>query len=264
MRKREFKSLIKPIVIALLIISALAIAGGYLTGAIRNWDYLKIKEIIIARNNLADLAYLRGKNIFNIDLSNESRYILETYPDYRKVRLIRIFPNRLYVDFVRRQPLANIRLYRYFYVDEDLVLFNINPQDEQVEDLPVIVGLETKIFGVRSGRKENVKELVAAVNIIKGMAKNKSLRDYKIKKIDVSSFDNLSFFVLLPNANLGKGRLNPTPALVEVKFGQGNVEGKIRVLAGLLDQLRKDRASLKYIDLRFKEPVVKLSAVSSK
>jgi cell division septal protein FtsQ len=267
MRKREFKFslLIKSVVILLLVILSLVITARYFLRAIEDWDYLKIKEIIILRNNQADLAYLKGRNIFTINLNSESKYILETYPNYRKIRLIRIFPNRLYVDFVRRLPLATIRLYRYFYVDEDLVLFNINPE-EQIGDLPVIVGLETKIFGVRSGRKESAKELVLAVDIIKEIAKNKVLRDYKIKKIDAANLDTLSFFMLLPIPNLNdtQGRLNQTPVLVEVKFGQGNVAGKVRILAGLLEQLSKDPRSLKYIDLRFKEPVVKLSTVASK
>ncbi|TRZ96387.1 hypothetical protein D4R78_00125 [bacterium] len=265
MRKREFRSFIKPIVILLLVISALVITARYFLRALEDWDYLKIKEIIILRNNQADLTYLKGKNIFTINLNRESKYILEIYPNYRKIRLVRIFPNRLYVDFISRLPLATIRLYRYFYVDEELVLFNINPE-EQTEDLPVIVGLETKIFGVRSGSKQSAKELVLAVDIIREITKNKALRDYKIKKIDAANLDNLSFFMLLPAADLSdaKGRLNQTPVLLEVKFGQGNVAGKVRILAGLLDQLSKDLASLKYIDLRFKEPVVKLSTAGLK
>lgn len=261
MRKRIFNLAVKPAVIISLTILFLVIIVGHFSRILQASEFFKIKEIIIAKSNQADLSYLKGKNIFTVDLKKESRYILESYPDYRKIWLVRIFPNRLYADFKRRIPLACVRLYRNFYVDDDLVLFDI-PGGSEIQDLPVIVGLETKIFGPRPGKKQEIKELALALSIIKEIERNKALKDYKIKKIDVSGLDSASFFMLLPPSYLNSARpqFNPVPAILEVKIGQGNIADKVNVLASLLAQMKKDSVNLKYIDLRFKEPVIRLSA----
>jgi len=265
MRKRRFPQIVKPLVIVGLIILSLLVALRHVSGVLSNASYLKIKEVIIIKDDPVDISYLKGKNIFAIDLRRESRYILEAYPNYRRIRMVRIFPNRLYVGFVKRSPLAMVRLYRYFYVDEDLVLFDM-PQQESIQDLPVIVGLETRIFSPRSGRKQEIKELALAVDIITEAGRNRNLKDYTIKKVDVSSPDSASFFMITPYGHTGSLAtvLNPVPAVVEVKVGQGNIKSKMNVLAGLLAQLQKDVPDLKYIDLRFKEPVVKLSTAKEK
>jgi len=227
--------------------------------------YLKIKEVVIIKDDPVDLSYLKGKNIFAIDLKRESRYILEAYPNYRMIHMVRIFPDRLYVSFVKRSPLAIVRLYRYFYVDQDLVLFNM-PHKEIIEDLPVIVGLESRIFSPRSGKKQEAKELALAIDIITEARRSRNLKDYIIKKVDVSSPDNAALFMVIPyNHSDAPGLvLNPVPAVVEVRIGQVNIRSRMNVLAGLLVQLQKDLPGLKYIDLRFKEPVVKLNTAKGK
>jgi len=41
-------------------------------------------------------------------------------------------------------------------------------------------------------------------------------------------------------------------------MGSGDIKNKMAFLAGLLAQARSDVFNFKYIDLRFKEPVIKL------
>ncbi len=103
-----FKSIFIAAIASLMIICFIV----YLARTLRQLDFFKIKEVIIAKGNSADLSYLKGQNIFALDLKQESRYILQSYPTYKKIRLVRILPDRLFVDFVKRVPLAYIKLYR--------------------------------------------------------------------------------------------------------------------------------------------------------
>ncbi len=167
------------------------------------------------------------------------------YPSYKKIRVIRILPNRLFVDFIKRKPLAYIKLYRYFCVDEDMVLFDASGQLEE-KDLPVILGLDTKIFGPKSGKIYNIKELALALNIIKEVRRNKMSKVYAIDRIDVTNLSNASFFIL---------------NVLEIRVGQDDIKDKIDILNSLLIQLKNDFGNIKYIDLRFKEPVIKLKDV---
>jgi hypothetical protein len=140
-----------------------------------------------------------------------------------------------------------------------MVLFGFLEQ-EPYPDLPLIGGLETKIFGPKAGKKySNIKELSFAVNTLKAFRFNRVLRFYKIKKIDVANLDNASVLVQLPIKEAPAGAKAPeVPAWIEIKLGEAGIKDKVGVLATLLLQAKNDLPKIKYIDLRFKDPIIKL------
>ena len=240
MRRPKIKLPLKLIITIISFIGVFFIIG-HLARILRNSDYFKIKDIVAQETNLVDLSYLKGRNIFNVNLKKESSYISELYPTYKKIVFIKILPNRLFIDFIRRKPLAYIKLYRYFCVDEDLVLFDVSSQLEE-SDLPIILGLETKIFAPKLGRKYSLRELLLALDIINEVKTNRALKDCKVKRIDVSNPSSASFF---------------TQDDLEIKLGEDDIEDRINILSSLFTQVRSDWGNIKYIDLRFKEPVIK-------
>jgi cell division septal protein FtsQ len=215
---------------------------GYSLKVLKNLDYFKIKDIIVTEGTPDEFSYLKGRNIFRIDLTEEAKSISRSYPAYKKIRLIKGLPNRIFVDFVRRQPLGLIKLYRYFCVDQDRMLFDLPGEVGQM-DLPIILGLETKIFGPKPGKEYNLKELELALNILKEARRNKRLRNHKITAINVA---NPAGAALVIDAGL------------EIRIGQGEIGNKIELLGNLLAQVKNDLPNIKYIDLRFNEPVIKL------
>jgi cell division septal protein FtsQ len=248
------------VVLGIIILIALFFIISHLTKTFKALDYFKIKDVMVVRGKEGfDFSYLVGRNIFNLDLKRESGYISELYPAYKKVRLIKALPDRLFVVFTERQPLAYVKLYRYFCVDSDRVLFAV-PQGQEEADLPVITGLETKIFGAKPGKQYNIKELVIALNIIKEAKIHNALRDYQIKRIDVANPAHTACFMIIPlqpTSDYAKEQAQAVQEVLEVKIGQGDISDKMRVLGELFIQLKKDLSNIKYIDLRFKEPVIK-------
>lgn len=242
--------LVKFFIITVIIFLALFFITGYIYRILGASDYFKIKEIITREQNSADLSYLKGKNIFAVDLEGESRYISESFPNYGKINLVRVLPDRIFVDFVERQPRALLKLYKYFALDKDGVLFTPSAQDLQA-DLPVISGLETKIFGPKPGKKYSLKEINLVLNIIKEMNMNKALKDYKIKKIDVANPSNSTVFIAFAHSNQPQ-------ELLEVRIGGEGIKDKFTVLGGIITQEKLSLNKIRYIDLRFKEPVIKL------
>jgi len=259
MRKRKFESIrslakkrhwpIKFIVISVIILLAAYFATRYIGNSLKDSDFFKIKDIIArgveAELDLPELSYLKDKNIFTVNLKKESKYILESYPNFKAIRLVRVFPNRIFVDFIKRSPVALVKLYRFFAVDEKGVLFYAQDLAEPY-GLPVIMGLETKIFGPKSGKRYDTEGLMLALNIIKEIKRNKVLKKYNINKIDVARLKRASVSIPLRNKD------------IVVKLGDDDIRDKIKILGSLFIQLKKDLANTKYIDLRFKEPVIKL------
>ncbi len=257
MKKHKINPPVKLAILCITIIIALLLIIRYSRKALINLGYFKISSITFNKPHRAlDFSYLLGRSMFDIDLKKESRYISALYPVYKNIKLFRILPNSLFIGFTDRNPIACLKLYRYFYVDRDMVLFDL-PQGQQAADLPVITGLERRIPGPKPGEQCNIKELSIALNIIKEIEANTPLKKYKIQRIDMGNAANISCFIQL--SNYPKEQAVTDLKLLEVKMGQDNIADKSRVLAGLFNQFGDDINNIKYIDLRFNEAVVKFN-----
>jgi cell division septal protein FtsQ len=253
MKKQNKKISLKPIAAAAIAVLLFVLLAIYLGEAVKKWNYFRIRSVVFSRSASLDLSYLKGKNLFELDMKKESGYISGLYPNCKSVRLIRILPNRLFVEFITRQPIACIKLYRYFCVDEDMHLFEPSGQGQE-QEFPVITGLETKIFGPRIGMKCNSRELSIALGIIKQARKNKVLRYFRIKRIEMIDSGSISLFLIVPLRN----KAPASPDGLEIKLG-GEIKENLSILSSLLVHLHSDWNNLKYIDLRFKEPVIKFN-----
>lgn len=264
-KKKKFDlARVRRLTVKALIISTIIFLASYfiikgIEKFLKSSDYFQIKEVVIKDNAVYNLSYLKGKNIFSIDLNKESEYILEKYPDYRNVRLIRVLPNRLFVDFVKRKPVALAKFYKYFAVDENGVFFPL-PEQLDGSDLPLISGLEVKIHAPVSGRAYNIKELKLALNIIEEIKRNRLLRYCKVKKIDVSNPTYASVIIPLAKKRTDNTKLSAGNdfAILEVRLGEEDIRGKIAILEGLIIQEKLNLVNVKYVDLRFNEAVIKL------
>lgn len=254
------KKTVKPVfIIDIIVFVAVIYLLSYFTRMIMNADYFKIRNIIYLEKNNGDFSYLAGKNIFNINLKKESMRLSAFYPYYKKVRLIRILPDKIYIDFLRRVPIARVSLYRNFYVDEEMFLFEF-PEAGIVLDLPVIYGLEKKFFAIKPGKRCNVPELEAALEIIKEVRANKALDKFNIKRIDLRSQADAIVLGTLTLPALNSIRVPGNAqyfSILEIRIPQDNIKSKIGILTSLFSQDNDNLRKIKYIDLRFKEPVVK-------
>lgn len=261
MKKRTSYVLPIKLTTTLIICSSIFFSISYIWKRLKNLDYFKIKDIVV-RNihpedyREQDFSYLREKNIFNINLKQESQVLLEYHPDCSAAQLIRVLPCRLIIFFIKRNPIALVKLYRNFALDEDGVLFY--PQEQyQGFNLPTILGLETKIFGPKSGKRYNNKEVLLVLNILKEIKKNKFLKNYKIKKIDLADIAHASIFLAVTEGP-------PVTQDLEIIFGEDKIKDKVDILSNLIEEERLNLTNIKYIDLRFKEPVIKFYDAKSK
>jgi len=230
---------------------------GYSWNIIKRSDYFLVREVVVKGNN-ADLSFLRGKNIFQLDLKRETANLVLAYPGYRSINIARVFPARIYVDFVERKALALIKLSRYFAVDGSGVLFYSSTQPDSLE-LPIITGLESKIRSPKPGARYNLEELNLALSIAEEARRLNGFKNYKIRKINVSRPGDAVFYIAMS----GKARDSALGSHavyledLEVKIGSGDIRNKMAFLAGLLVQGKNDIANFKYVDLRFSEPTIK-------
>jgi hypothetical protein len=253
-RQPRWDNFVKFAVLALVILLGLFSLLRGLVLTLQRMDYFQVKEVLTNCQEKVDLHYLKGENIFALDLRRESGYILEQNPGYRSIRIVRIIPDRLFVDFIPRRPVAIVRLYRVFGVDWEGVFFNLTPEEEAA-GLPLVTGLETKIFGPKPGQKYNNRELRLALSTLKFFKVGRVLRLYKVKRINASSLNDTSLFL----------EISPDAAAqwLEIKINE-SFRDKAVLLANILLESRQDLPNIKYIDLRFKDPLIKLKDKNAK
>jgi cell division septal protein FtsQ len=261
MKKQKLNLPIKIISLLVIISLAFSFVIGYIWKVLTTADFFAVKQVIV-RNSDNQFDYLKGRNIFSLNLTNEARGVFFKCPDCRKVRFARILPNCIVVDFLKRKPVALVKFYKNFAIDEQGVLFTPDlAMDES--GLPVIYGLETKIFAPKPQISYKRLELSLALNIINEFKANKAFTGFSLKRIDVANPGSAGFFMLLPRqiANYTLAAARTEWAGFEVRTGVTNIRQKMMILGGLVTQERKEWANIKYIDLRFKEPLIKLNNV---
>jgi len=259
MKKRKFKLPLKFISITGIILLAFSLLLGYIWKVLTTSDFFAVKQVLV-RNSGESFDYLKGSNIFRLNLNNESQKALSKCADCRKVRFLRILPNCVIVDFLKRKPVALAKFYKIYAIDQQGVFFNPVGSAEEA-GLPVVYGLETKIFAPKAGIRYKRPEIDLVLSVIQEFSANRGLRPFTLKRIDVSSLQSAGLFVMLP-----KRVVDYTKPFVqgewfgfEVRIGEGSIKQKLMILGGLLMQADKEWGNIKYIDLRFKEPVIKLN-----
>lgn len=259
MRKQKFDLPVKIISFLVIISLAFLFIIGYIWKVLTTADFFAVKQVIV-RNSDQRFEYLKGSNIFSLNLSNEARVVFLRCPDCRKVRFARVLPNCIVVDFLKRQPVALVKFYKNFAIDEQGVLFLPDASTEALE-LPVIYGLETKIFAPKPGISYKRSELGLALTIISEFKANKAFAGFSLKRIDVASPQSAGFFILLPKQIANYALAAPAAEWLGfvVLTGFNNIRQKMMILGGLVTQERKEWTNIKYIDLRFKEPLIKLN-----
>ena len=258
MKRRKLILPFKTLVLILFICVTLLFIVRYIKNSVEKSNYFKVKEVIGNDSNAVDFSYLKGSNIFSINLSGESRRLQKYFPDYSDVRVVRLLPDRLYINLVKRQAVALVRLYKYFSVDRYGYLFSA-PRAGGESELPIIDGLAQEIPSPQPGVRSHLKELRLALGIIREFANNRAFNGYRIRKIDVANPNSISVLIPLRDKVIDYVKAPRAIGLedLEIRVGADNIKGKIDFLAGVFAQADRELADIKYIDLRFYEPVIK-------
>jgi hypothetical protein len=265
MRRARFKPRAALPYAALALLAGALVYGAVLfyraaTGA----EYFRVKQVESNFPGTFDPGRLLGKNIFALDLERESGLLQALCPDASSVSIIRMLPDKLYVYFSKRKPVALVKFYRYFAVDKEGYFFD-PPVPAQEANLPLITGLETRIFGPKTGNRYNNPELRSALDIISLMRLIKPLAASAVARVEINN-STISAFIALNPARGAQGaqKAAPRQELLEIRFSSSGVKEKMVALSQLLSQQLTGIGSLSYIDLRFKEPLIKLKETNVK
>lgn len=245
-KKRDFSRFW--LVLRIILVVGAALAAAYFTGvkgiaAVKTSPVFRVKSVDLSPSlqfiDPAQLARLVGRSMFDIDLPGVQRRIQARYPEIDQPRIIRRFPNRIYVTARKREPFAAMSARRQELVldDRGVVLSFDGSADA---GLPRIDGVEIFSDAVL-GKPVRRREVAVALTVLKALRDNAQTSRYGVSSVDVS---NLSMI----NVSLSNR--------VKVIIDRDDIGRKIRTLGILLTDGNLDFNSINYIDLRFREPIL--------
>ncbi len=214
----------------------------------RTVNFLTTSPIFEVKNVLVDVSIqfidmrvlksLKGRNIFKVDIQKVHRQIAAEYPQIAQLRVVRQLPDRIKVLAKKREALAQIALKsKYLVIDTEGVSLYYNTPPVA---LPVISGVAFQKGNVVLGAPVVAKNLDVAMMILTAF-KRPVLRGLKIASLSVDNPSKIDI-------TLSDG--------VHVIIDQDQSMHKIDILEMLIVQHKVDFAQVKYIDVRFQEPLI--------
>jgi cell division septal protein FtsQ len=179
----------------------------------------------------------RGRNIFTLDLDQIETLIRKDHPQIRNVEVKRYLPNMLEVDIVSREPFAYLDTGGGIVIDrEGMVLWSGNVPGGIVK----IQGISFFLTKPPTGSRIDNPSLDKALVLLEGLRRKARASGELIDHIDISDRNNIVVVI--------KG--------VEIRMGTDELSRKLDGLKEILDDPQIDMEGIRYIDLRFENPVI--------
>jgi cell division septal protein FtsQ len=122
--------------------------------------------------------------------------------------------------------------------DHGIVLSSSSQQNNK---LPLVEGLALRGSDFTLGLPLKGREVKVGLQVLRSFQNNRSLTGYDIKSIDVSNLSKVS--MILSND-------------LKIFVDWDNIDHKMKVLSLVMAQSQLDFKQIKYLDLRFKEPII--------
>ncbi len=248
MNKKQKKIQISNRVFRWLLISFLLIIGFSLTGQ-QLWGWIKdlvafkVKTIILDPSlkdiQLSELNQLRGKSIFDVNLSKVEKKILLRYRNLQYLRLKKRYPDQIEVVVIRRQAIAQLQVKNQSYIlDKDGYVLS---QTAVPSRLPSILGISLGRGLIKAGQLVQGQQIDIALNILRTFHQNQGLAQFRIAKIDVSNLSKINFY--LSND-------------FKILMDRYRIPEKLDQLSLVLNRSQEELHKYRYIDLRFNDPIL--------
>jgi len=197
-------------------------------------------------------------SIFSLNLKKASKR-LEEKPEIKKAVIIRRFPDTLIIQLKERKAVAQIGARRYFLIDEEGVILP-GAKNFPFVNFPLIEGIDFPLSEPKIGRRYISQNLYSGLSIIKFLSSfrgRNSLREFKLKKINVKDVKNILLYLQIDSPNLSAW--SGKTVLIKINIPEDNeakdaLKKKVKLLKEILPFHRPQ--DVKYIDLRFKDIMV--------
>lgn len=203
---------------------------------------------VLSNVNLEDslVENIKGQSLFTFNFRDCYNQIAKLHPEYKQVRLIKTFPNALKVEVLIREPLAQIRINKFYLIDKEAVVLT-DGQNEPWDDF-IIIEIPDYNRHLQRGKNIDDKRLDYAFRLMQALNKSEIYNDYNVSKINVGAISLVNFFV----------------DDAKVILGEGDYDKKLYFLENILKQkLDNTFSNVEQIDLRYSKVYIEFKTTQS-
>lgn len=184
---------------------------------------------------------LIGKNLWRVNLEDLAEHLKAQQPFLQRVRVIRRLPNLLQIEVLERTPVAQVKLGQWHPVALDGVILPVaSPQPW--DHLPILKGIEGPHASLHVGDEPASPRLQEALRLVQVLRRSSALIGHHVTLVDVGDPAHLT--LMLDDA-------------IEVRCGsEQELNIHLERLRTVLRRLTNQPLVVRYIDVRFKEPVI--------
>ena len=203
----------------------------------------EVKEVMLDRSiafiDQRGLKDLKGVNIFKIDIAKLHHQLELQYPYIANLRIIRQLPDRILILAKKREPLFQLDYQgKYLVIDTEgiALYFTLQPSA-----LPQVFGAIIQHQNLFLGRHLNSPQMLKVVEILNLFKESPLLEQWRVHAVQAANLTKIDISV-------GEN--------MHVILDDENTSAKMGVLQMLVGSNKIDLNKVRYIDLRFKEPVI--------
>ncbi|MBI3325043.1 MAG: FtsQ-type POTRA domain-containing protein [Candidatus Omnitrophica bacterium] len=181
-----------------------------------------------------------GQRLWDVDLSSLAASLHRQQPQLAHVRVTRVLPNTIAVDVTPRVPVAQVRLAQWYPVDDEGFIL---PQGDSAPNpqLITITVAEDAKAPMKPGQQSANPRLLSALRVI-GLVRSAPEPAFQVVAIDARDLRQLNL-VLEHDIQIRCG-------------GEAELPAQLRRLPGVMKIVVKDPSAVRYVDIRFADPVI--------
>ncbi|MBI4341432.1 MAG: FtsQ-type POTRA domain-containing protein [Candidatus Omnitrophica bacterium] len=221
----------------------LGLTGWAMGSFIQRAEAFHVASLSVPPNMALELPpSLIGQNIWHVNLRALSERLQQQRPDLQHVRIIRQLPNTIRVHAIERAPVAQVRIDRWYAVDRDGFILP-GGTVEPMERLIRLTGFLQGSVLLRAGKLSTDERLLLALRVLAALQRAPMSIARRLTEINVSDAQQIRF-VLDDELEIRCGGEAELDAHLE------RLQATLRMLA------RQPSMPIRYIDVRFQQPVV--------
>lgn len=213
-----------------------------LWGYAQRADAFRITQVSMpSQVSLALRAPLIGTNLWDLDLQALAGELSRQQPSLKRVRVVRQLPNAIRIEAIPRMPVAQVKVGTWHPVDAEGFILS-GGSSQSPSELVRIMGADGGETPLRVGSLNRSERLEVALRVLKVLRRAPALVSRRLTDINVSDPRQIRF-VLDGNT--------------EVRCGsETELSAQLDRLHATLKTIARHQMAVRYIDLRFGEPVV--------
>ena len=228
----------QPVLAAVLLV----VAGWGVMRYVRRAEAFRITRVVLPSGSSLELHEpVVGQNLWALDIRALAQSLHGQQPWLKGVRVVRELPQTIRIDAIERRPVAQIHVRRWHPVDaEGFILPQGSP--EPFAQLTRVTGLKPSRDPLEVGEVNTIPRLAVALRVLDVLQRHPALASRRVTEVNVDVPQQLKFVV---------------DGVTEVRCGSEEaLDGQLDRLRRALKVIAKQGMDVRYVDVRFKEPVI--------